>query len=114
MAYLALVCPVAAANWAKKGKVENASVGAVAGGLGTTNVKPDVGDTGAPVQYHTKKEYMKLTKEQCTELTLGINPMEVNWASQVGLESRTSLEEVINLLRKKRLHSLPFLLRTQR
>ncbi len=69
MAYLALVCPVAAANWAKKGKVENASVGAVAGGLGTTNVKPDVGDTGAPVQYHTKKEYMKLTKEQCTELT---------------------------------------------
>lgn len=69
VAYLAPVCPVAARQ-AKKGKVENANVGAaVAGGLGTSNVKPGIGSSGVALRYHTKKEFMKLPKEQKNELS---------------------------------------------
>ncbi len=68
MAYLAPVCPVAA-RLAKKGKVDTANVGAAVGGLGTGNAKPGFGTSGVALRYHTKKEFLKLPKEQRNELS---------------------------------------------
>ena len=68
VAYLAPVCPVAA-RLAKKGKVDTANVGAAVGGLGTGNAKPGFGTSGVALRYHTKKEFLKLPKEQRNELS---------------------------------------------
>jgi hypothetical protein len=61
VAYLALVCPVAAKQQ-RRGKLEANVSGTMAGGLGST------GKTGVSLCYHKYAEFQKLSEEQKKEL----------------------------------------------